>query len=370
MTRVLPVLITAESMEKVCIVGSGNWGTTVAKIIGENVRQYPKEFHPQVSMWVFEEKVNGRNLTDIINQEHENVKYLPGIKIPDNIVAVPDLLAAAKDATMLVFVVPHNFLHKTCEDLAVLKFDRNKVRAISLVKGLETNFGDGKKSVGLDLGLATCFIEATLHITPSVLMGANIASEIAVGKFSEATLGCVDTPDAQKKWLQLFNTPYFSVSPVSDVPGVELCGAIKNIVAFAAGIVDGLGYGQNTKAAVIRIGLIEMKEYIKLLVPNTKDEIYFHSCGIADLIASSYGGRNRKIGQAIAETNKPLDILEKELLSGQKLQGPLTLIDVQKRISILGLEKQFPLFCAIHKICFEGHPAQELLKLIAGYNKL
>jgi glycerol-3-phosphate dehydrogenase (NAD+) len=82
-------------------------GSAIAKIVGNNVLQYPDVFDHQVTMWVYEEIINGQKLTDIINTRHENTKYLPGIRLPENIIAVPDVVQAAKDATVLVFVIPH-----------------------------------------------------------------------------------------------------------------------------------------------------------------------------------------------------------------------------------------------------------------------
>merc|ERR1719478_804336 len=92
--------------EKVTIVGSGNWGSAIAKIIGRNVLDR-EEFDDEVRMWVYQEQVDGKNLTDIINTEHENVKYLPGIKFTDNVIADPDLPHAVEGATLLIFVLPH-----------------------------------------------------------------------------------------------------------------------------------------------------------------------------------------------------------------------------------------------------------------------
>ncbi|NXR09896.1 GPD1L protein, partial [Semnornis frantzii] len=91
-------------------------GTAVAKIIGNNVKKLQK-FASTVKMWVFEENINGRKLTDIINNEHENVKYLPGYKLPDNVVAIPNLNEAVQDADLLVFVIPHQFIHKVCDEI-------------------------------------------------------------------------------------------------------------------------------------------------------------------------------------------------------------------------------------------------------------
>jgi glycerol-3-phosphate dehydrogenase (NAD+) len=95
----------SKRKEKVCLIGSGNWGSAIAKIVGRNVMKYP-EFDNEVRMWVFEEIVKGERLTDIINTKHENVKYLPGIELPKNVVALPELLKTVERATLLIFVVP------------------------------------------------------------------------------------------------------------------------------------------------------------------------------------------------------------------------------------------------------------------------
>jgi glycerol-3-phosphate dehydrogenase (NAD+) len=117
--------------EKVCLIGSGNWGSAIAKIVGRNVSKYP-EFDNEVRMWVFEEIVKGQRLTEIINTTHENVKYLPNIPLPKNVVAVPELLKTVEGATLLIFVVPHQFVKGVCEQLYD-KLEPN-ARAISLIK--------------------------------------------------------------------------------------------------------------------------------------------------------------------------------------------------------------------------------------------
>ncbi|NWU10129.1 GPD1L protein, partial [Cephalopterus ornatus] len=91
-------------------------GSAVAKIVGNNVKKLQK-FASTVKMWVFEENIDGRKLSDIINKEHENVKYLPGHKLPDNVVAIPNLNEAVQDADLLVFVIPHQFIHKVCDEI-------------------------------------------------------------------------------------------------------------------------------------------------------------------------------------------------------------------------------------------------------------
>ncbi|KAJ3032998.1 Glycerol-3-phosphate dehydrogenase [Rhizophlyctis rosea] len=276
-------------------------------------------------MWVFEEEVNGRKLTQIINEQHENVKYLPGVKLPENVKAEPDLLKAVQGATLLVFVIPHQFVKGVCEQL------NGKIhpeaRAISLIKGVDVS-----KS---GLKLVSSIIQESLHVDVSVLMGANIASEIANEQFSETTIGCHTLPNGEI-FKQIFNTPYFRVAIVEDVAGVELCGALKNIVAIGAGFVDGLRCGENTKAAIIRIGLMEMRKFAKMYYGGVKDETFFESCGIADVITTCFGGRNRKVAEAHVRTGKPFDVLEKEMLNGQKLQGNLAAREVHSILKAKG----------------------------------
>eukprot|EP01137_Pigoraptor_chileana_P005028 Opistho-2@47531 len=248
---------------KICIVGSGNWGSAIAKIIGRNAQRLADVFDTRVNMWVFEEQVNGRKLTEIINQDHENVKYLPGIKLPENIVAVPDLVEAADGADILVFVVPHQFVANLCKQL--LGKIKPTTHAISLIKGVDTTHG---------LALVSDIIRDMLKIDVSVLMGANIANEVAEEHFCETTIGC-KTEAMGIVYHQMFDAPYFRVSVVQDTVAVELCGALKNVVALGAGFVDGLGLGDNTKAAIIRIGLMEMIKLTKTFYQGVEDRTFF-----------------------------------------------------------------------------------------------
>uniref|UniRef100_B4XU25 Glycerol-3-phosphate dehydrogenase [NAD(+)] n=1 Tax=Triatoma infestans TaxID=30076 RepID=B4XU25_TRIIF len=344
------------SGKKVSIVGSGNWGSAIAKIIGANVVNL-KEFDNEVKMYVYEELVDGKKLTEIINTTHENVKYLPGHKLPENVVAVPDLVNAACDADFLVFVVPHQFVEGICKSL-VGKIKSSAV-GLSLIKGFEKKEGGG-------IELISSVIKRNLNIDVCVLMGANIASEVASGKFCETTIGCVDKKNAELLH-KLIETDYFRVKVVQDVNTVELCGALKNIVAPAAGFIDGLGYGENTKAAIIRIGLMEMINFIDYFYPKSKVTTYFESCGIADLITTCYGGRNRRLAEQFVITGKSFDELEKELLNGQKLQGPITAEEVNYMLENKQLETKFPLFTAVNRISKKMIKPEELITFIKSH---
>jgi glycerol-3-phosphate dehydrogenase (NAD+) len=191
-------------------------------------------------------------------------------------------------------------------------------RAISLIKGVDVGTNG--------LQLLSDVISGHLNIDVSVLMGANIATGVAMDEFCESTIG-YNILENGLIFQKLFNTKYFRINIIKDVAGTEICGALKNVVAIAAGFVDGLKCGENTKAAIIRLGLMEMRKFAKHFFEGVKDETFFESCGVADLITTCYGGRNRKVAEARVLTGKSFETLEKELLNGQKLQGAGLLLD-------------------------------------------
>ncbi|XP_074801718.1 glycerol-3-phosphate dehydrogenase 1-like protein isoform X2 [Natator depressus] len=301
-------------------------GSAVAKIIGNNVNNMQK-FASTVKMWVFEENINGRKLTDIINNEHENVKYLPGYKLPENVVAVPNLNEAVQDADLLVFVIPHQFIHKICDEITgrVPK----KAVGITLIKGID----EGPEG----LKLISDIIREKMGIDISVLMGANIANEVAAEKFCETTIGSKILENGLL-FKELLQTPNFRITVVDDADTVELCGALKNIVAVGAGFCDGLRCGDNTKAAVIRLGLMEMIAFAKIFCKGQVSiATFLESCGVADLITTCYGGRNRRVAEAFVKTGKSIEELEQEMLNGQKLQGPQTSAEVYRILKQKGM---------------------------------
>lgn len=218
-----------------------------------------------------------------------NPKYLPGIALPETVRAEPDLSAAVKDATLLVFVLPHEFLDQACKTIkSVLDNSepdiRSRVRAISLIKGLlPSSSGDPH---GIELPsehIRNALSPEDEPISVSVLSGANIALEIAKGQLTESTLGfdSISAPDVPL-WTALFNDPRcFRIGHAFDLAGVELCGALKNVVALAAGIASGLGAGSNTRATVIRLGLVEMKRFADSYFGGMKMSTLFESCGVA-----------------------------------------------------------------------------------------
>merc|ERR1711937_759377 len=259
---------------------------------------------------------------------------------------------AVAGAQVLVWVLPHQFIPNTAK--AVKDVLEPDCMSISMVKG------------GVDIaedGMVLCSesLAEILGHDVSVIMGANVAIEVARDDFCEATIGTTDAATGETFQL-LFNTPTFSVNVVNEVPSVELCGALKNVVALGAGFTDGLGMGSNTKAAVVRIGLKEMETFIKHFSPETSQEVFLESCGVADLITTCFAGRNRKCAEAFAASRvegkkREWDDLEKELLNGQKLQGVLTAMEIYPLIELRRLQPQLPLICATYEIaCCGAHP--------------
>ncbi|KOC71358.1 Glycerol-3-phosphate dehydrogenase [NAD(+)], cytoplasmic, partial [Habropoda laboriosa] len=415
-------------------------GSAIAKIVGANAARLGN-FEDRVTMYVYEEMINGKKLTEIINETHENVKYLPGHKLPPNVVAVPDVVEAAKDADILIFVIPHQFINKICATL--LGKIKSTAVGLSFIRGYLKYTGFDKKEGG-GIELISHIISKQLHIPVSVLMGANLASEVAEEMFCETTIGCKDKTMAPVL-RDIIQTPYFRVVVVEDVDSVECCGALKNIVACGAGFVDGLGLGDNTKAAVIRLGLMEMIKFVDVVFPGGKLATFFESCGVADLITTCYGGRNRRVSEAFVKTGKrvessavskltgqhlaeteaysqssdtvilepriqtgghcvrtysveqrhltscsranfpsrgsptmrlrwsrsscveTIEELEKEMLNGQKLQGPFTAEEVNYMLKARNMESRFPLFTAIHRICVGEIKATELIPCIRNH---
>lgn len=234
-----------------------------------------------MDIWVREEIVQGKRLTELINTTHENPRYLPGVQLPENLNAVSTLLPSAESADLFVFVVPHQFLESVVQQLK--GHVKASAKAVSLVKGISVR--DGAPYLFSDL------IASELGISCCVLSGANVANDIARDQFSESTLGYpADEPETAAIWQQLLDVPKFKINCLPDVKGIEVCGALKNVVALAAGFCDGMGFGTNTKAAIIRLGVEEMKFFALFFYSSILHDTFFDSAGYADVITTCFGG--------------------------------------------------------------------------------
>lgn len=346
---------------KLAIIGSGNWGTTIGKVMAENAVSHSEIFQPQVKMWVYEELVEGRKLTEIINTEHENVRYLQGIKLPENLIACPDIVETVTDADLIVFNIPHQFLPNICKQLKGIDF--SKKRAISCLKGLDVS-PEG-------VHLLSDYIYNQLGLHCGVLSGANLAPEVAKEKYSETTVAYPLPENFYEGDINadviktVFQRPYFHVRVSPDTAGVSIGGALKNVVAIAAGMVEGLGWGSNAKAAIMRRGLLEMIKFGTTFFPTCKRETFTEeSAGVADLITSCDGGRNHRVGFQAAETGKTVFEVEKEILNGMSAQGIATIKEVHELLSSKKMEDDFPLFKYIYLVVYENHDIKELPRVL------
>ncbi|KAL4228833.1 glycerol-3-phosphate dehydrogenase [Mactra antiquata] len=353
----LQVLTKMAIKKSICIVGSGNWGSAIAKIVGRNVLSSPDLFEAKVNMYMYEENFEGRKLTEVVNEKHENVKYLPGIKLPENIVANPDLIASCKSADILIFVMPHQFVRGTCKTMQ--EHIKDSALAVSLIKGFDKG-PDGK------ILMISKLIEDILNIDCAVMMGANLAPEVAEEQFCETTIGCKNKEQGELL-RSVFETDYFRCAVCTDIATIEMCGALKNVVGIGAGIVDGMGLGHNTKAAVLRLGLMEMVKFGELFIEGSQEVTFFESCGVADLVATCHGGRNRLLGENVVKSDKTIKQLEKEILRGQSFQGPLVAQEINQVLKEKNMLEQFPLFTAIYKICQREMDPREFINCLRNH---
>ncbi|HBH28782.1 MAG: NAD(P)-dependent glycerol-3-phosphate dehydrogenase [Desulfofustis sp. PB-SRB1] len=268
----------------VAVIGAGSWGTALALLLGRK--------NHTVRLW-------GHNKEHIrvLDRQRVNNRYLPGFTFPDSITVTAELADACTGADVICMVVPSHAFREVFG--ALISYCRKDAYFVSASKGIETD-----TSLTMT-ALMTQMLDCTSAPAPAVLSGPSFAKEVAERLPSAVTLACSAAPHGQ--FLQrVFSTQRFRVYTSSDVLGVEICGALKNCIALAAGISDGIGYGDNARAAIITRGLVEIRRLGRLL--GADEKTFVGLSGLGDLVLTCNGplSRNRSVGVALGK-GEPLD---------------------------------------------------------------
>jgi glycerol-3-phosphate dehydrogenase (NAD(P)+) len=271
---------------RIAILGGGSWGTALAAHLARAGQP--------VGLWVREPEIE-----HALNERRENPTYLPSVTLPAGIEATTDLAAALGGADAALVVIPSQFCREVYRRIAPLA--PAGIPFVSATKGLELDTLERMSEVAAE--------EAPGHPT-AVLSGPSFALEVAHGEPTAVVIASADSAVAEAV-QRAVSTRDFRAYSSTDVIGVELAGALKNVIAIAAGILDGLGRGHNTAAALITRGLAEVTR-LSVAMGGRADTLA-GLAGLGDLVLTCTGGlsRNRRIGQALGE-GKSLDAAKQE----------------------------------------------------------
>lgn len=276
--------MSSADFQHVAVLGAGSWGTALAWLAAQKC--------PRVTLW-------GRDaaLAEEVNRQHSNSRYLRDCNLPDHVRATTDL-ASVRDAGLLLCVVPSGAMRALSSQLQTAGLPRETV-LVSCAKGIEK--GSGKRMTEV---LHDVFPQNPV----AVLSGPNHAEEVAQKLAAAAVIGCDDAATAER--LQHFFTfPWFRTYRNTDVTGIEWGGAVKNIFAIAAGISEGLGLGDNARAALVTRGLAEMTRLG--CAAGGKAETFQGLSGVGDLVVTCYSrhSRNNRVGRLLGEGHRLEDVI-------------------------------------------------------------
>ena len=322
--------------ERVAVIGAGNWGTALANLLAKKGND--------VVIWSFEPDVS-----HAINSVHQNPRYLRGVVLHERLWATGDLAAAVEGADWLVSVSPSQHVRRVLTEAAP-SMKRDSI-IISASKGIEISTLESLDKVLSEV--------TPVHVAPpAFLSGPSFALEVAREMPTAVTVASRDEASARRA-QQLFQAPYFRVYTSSDVVGVELGGALKNVIAVAAGMVSGLGLGHNTLAALITRGLAEIARLGVAL--GASPLTFMGLAGMGDLILTCTGdlSRNRSVGVELGKGRKLNDIL-----AGMDMvaEGVSTARAAHALAQKHGIE--MPIVAQVHSVLFEDVPASEAVETL------
>lgn len=322
---------------KVAVVGAGSWGTAFAAI--------PAEKGVETVLWA-----RRSELAEEIAAGHRNPDYLPGFDLPPSLLATGDLEKALHGASVVIMAVPSHAYRQVFRQVAPLMEPDGWV--VSLTKGIEQETLQRMTEVTAE--------EADLDPARlAVVSGPNLAREVAQRMPSASVVACADDASAQSL-QQLFMAPFFRVYTNPDVVGCELCGAMKNVIAISAGIADGMGFGDNSRASLITRGLAELARLGTKLGANPLT--FAGLAGMGDLVATciSQLSRNRRVGEELGRGRKLADIVEETNMVAEGVKTSRAVLALAEREGV-----EVPLCEHVVKVLYEGvAPADMVLSLM------
>jgi len=315
----------AATTNSIAVLGAGSWGTALAILLANNGQQ--------VRLWAHREEH-----VEALKNERYNTRYLPDIPLPDAITPTADIAEAIAGAEMVLVVVPSHVFRATLQAVKP-HFSKNQHIAWAS-KGLEAETNKFLHEI--------CQEELGYDLHPVVISGPTFAREVAVGQPSAVTVACFEESYAEHVARMLHND-VFRAYISQDVIGVQVGGAVKNVLAIAAGIADGLGYGANTRAALVTRSLAEVMRFGVIM--GGQRETFMGLAGLGDLIltATDNQSRNRRLGIALAK-GKSIQEAGKEI--GQVTEGVLT----AKEIYTIATNKdvEMPITEQVYRVLYEG----------------
>lgn len=309
----------------IAILGDGAWGTAIAVCLAKK---------PEYSIRLWSARPDNAR---ILREQRENVKLLPGVAIPSEIQLTEDPAEAIRGADLWISAIPTVYLRNTLARFR--EWASREIPVVSLTKGLEQQtFRRPSEIIAEVLGS-----DAVV-----VLSGPSHAEEVARGMPTSVVVAGQEggvTSQVQK----VFASDRFRVYTNSDPLGVELAGALKNVIAIAAGICDGLGYGDNAKAALLTRGLVEMAKFGVSL--GAEHATFQGLAGMGDLITTCFSphGRNRRVGERLGKGEKLAAILHDMVMIAE---GVTTAKSVRERSERMGLD--LPIMTGVYQVLYEG----------------
>lgn len=316
-------------MKKIGVIGAGSWGTANAWLLANNGHQ--------VTLWAHKETT-----VQSLQEHRENISKLPGVKFPDGIKVTGDLENAVKDQDVLVMAVPSIAVRATAKKMTDLVREGQII--VNLAKGIE------EKTL---MTMSQVIEDEIPQARVTVMSGPSHAEEVGKGLPTTCVIGAKDK--ALAEYLQdIFMSPVFRVYSSPDILGIELGAALKNVIALAAGIADGLGYGDNTKAALITRGIAEISRLGMAM--GAKFETFNGLSGIGDLIVtcSSMHSRNRKAGYLMGKGYSMQEAMDEVKMVVEGVYSAKAACALAAKYQV-----ELPIITKVNQVLFEGMKAAD-----------